>query len=131
VIWWLTTFALLADELKWWNFEQRSINAAKDYEDKYSFDYGGSYDDEQSAVSASKAATGLSAVNWLLFCVTLVAFSYFLHGHRKANGATGFAGLTLARNKPTADVESAQQEKVVVHEPVELRDVPQYPAAAH
>jgi hypothetical protein len=64
VIFWLTTFALLADECKWWVAFQDT------YDDAYYKKY---YDDAGKYVSASKtsrAATGMAAIVWLLFMVT-------------------------------------------------------------
>jgi len=146
-IFWMTSFALLADELKWWNIQQKSIDYVK-ANDGYDFDFdfnykakradlNGNIDAQEAAIGASRAATGLAAINWILFCVTLVVLGMFIHKHRLADGSGG-SGFGGARK--TNDVEVAgQQEKVVHNQPVELRNVqqhqyaqyPQQPAPAH
>lgn len=68
-IFWLTTFALLAEEVAGWNivgdfgfnpFLPRNWN---------------------SAIGATKGATALGAINWFLFIVTLVSFGTFAFPH--------------------------------------------------
>lgn len=134
----MTSFALLADELKWWSLQQKSIDAYKNYKDDYIVDLGfkakradlsNNIDAQEAAIGASRGATGLAAINWLLFCVTLVAFGIFLHKHRAENGAAG-SGFAFPRR--AGDAEAAvHQEKIVHNQPVELKDVqnqyPQYP----
>ena len=143
----MTAFALLADELKWWSLQQQGIDQAKKFDEaldglrdfnqrvkrgEMSTDIGA----QEAAIGASRGATGLAAINWVLFSITLVAFGIFLHKHRVANGSGG-SGFSLPRK--TGDVETAgNQEKTVHNQPVELRDVqhqypqyPQQPAATH
>jgi len=132
-IFWLTSFALLAQEEQGWgafNNAQNEINSALgDLGASDGSDIGINFDfipKFKSANNATKGAEGLAAVNWILFIVTLVAFSYFLHQHRVAHGATGFGGFTH-RSAP-ADVETAQVEKPNAPEqPVELTNVAQQP----
>jgi hypothetical protein len=73
VIWWLTTFALLANECKWWVAEQDSLQTSKDYYKKYSDtadSYVGEVNKILAACKASRAATGIAAIVWLLFMVS-------------------------------------------------------------
>ena len=70
VVFWLTTFALLADECKWWVVEQDSLEAIKDTYKGFSSDYDGEVNKLLSACKASRAATGIAAIVWLLFMVT-------------------------------------------------------------
>lgn len=69
MIWWLITFALLADECKWWVAEQHSIKASKDEAKTFGVD-SEDLDNEIAASKASGAATGLVCVVWLLFSLT-------------------------------------------------------------
>jgi len=76
VIFWLSTFALLATVVSvfdWVDF------------DGYGYSYYGNWN---GAVGASKAATAFGAFTWALFIVSLVTFGVFLHRHRVANGMT-------------------------------------------
>lgn len=74
VVFWLTTFALLADETKWWDIEEKSLKSSKKFCDQYSGsddgDACGEVDKLLSASKASKAATAFAALTWLLFMVT-------------------------------------------------------------
>jgi hypothetical protein len=70
VIFWLTTFALLADEGKWWVVEQDSLEAIKDEFSSFSSGDNGEVDKLLSACKASRAAIGMAAIDWLLFMVT-------------------------------------------------------------
>jgi len=118
-IFWLTTFALLAEEAAGWSI----------------VDDFGVFDTFlphkwNSAIGATKASAGLGALNWALFIVTLVVFSIHLHKHRLAHGKQGFGG-----NRPVTDTEKGNA--VVTTQPVELNNVAQqhpqqqeYPVAA-
>jgi len=108
VIFWLSTFALLAEEAAAWDWVG---------------DFGGIGIDEiypkwSSAIAATKAAAGLGALAWLSFVVTLVIFGLNLHKHRVANGATGFG-----TNRAQIDAEKGNT--VVTTQPIELNHVPQ------
>lgn len=71
MLWWLVTFALLADKVKFFEALQDSIEDAKDYYDNdHGFDTS-SVDNELAASKCSRAATGLACIVWLLFTVTL------------------------------------------------------------
>ncbi|KAH8745628.1 hypothetical protein BGZ57DRAFT_227798 [Hyaloscypha finlandica] len=105
-IFWLTTFALLAEEAAGWSivgdfgldtFLPKNWNAA---------------------IGATKAGAALGAINWALFIATLISFGIFLHQHRLAHGAAGFGG-----NRAPADAE--KNNTVVTTHPVELNHVPQ------
>jgi hypothetical protein len=64
VIFWLTSFALLAQEDQAWNAAENFIG-----DDGYSFDSKAS-----AAIDATKAATAFAALNWALFVATLITF---------------------------------------------------------
>jgi hypothetical protein len=64
VIFWLSTFALLADEAAAW-----------DIVGEFGFDYY--WPKGNSAIAATKAAAGLGALVWLSFVVTLIVFSTY------------------------------------------------------
>jgi len=125
VVFWLTTFALLADECKWWVAEQNSLSSYKKY--------GGSskqIDKLLTASKASRAATGFAAIVWILFMVTFGLVVYFWNKHRSEHGGTGFS--FGGHRGPAGDTEAAQVEKT--HAPVELHNVqgqPQHSAATH
>jgi len=130
VIFWLTTFALLADECKWWVAEQDSLEAIKKLYKDFGSNNGSGYSGEVnkllSACKASRAATGIAAIVWILFMVTLGFVVYYWNKHRAENGATG---LSFGRNKGTSDVEAAQVEKT--NAPVELNNVQGHPEPQH
>jgi hypothetical protein len=65
VIFWLTTFALLADEGKWWVVEQDSLEAIKGEFNGFGSGDNGEVNNLLSACKASRAA-----IVWLLFMVT-------------------------------------------------------------
>jgi len=130
VIFWLSTFALLADEGKWWSLLQTAINEEKQAEQLSglnSTDFSDTpglsgvlsdFSKEESGIKCSRAAIGLSALTWLLFVVTFIVFALFLNKHRAANGSTGFGGLSITRND-NSQVEKGQPQ-------VELRNVPEH-----
>jgi len=111
VIFWLSTFALLADEAAGWGAVQGAL-------DDVNNDFDGSENDFfphwNGAINATKAAAALGAINWALFVFTLVMFSISLHKFRQANGATGFG---IRHN----DVE--KRGPTVTEQPIELRHV--------
>jgi len=104
VIFWLTTFALLADECKYWVA----------FQDSYSSRYSQIYDDDAdkyvAASKTSRAATGIAAITWLLFMVTFGFVVYFWNKHRTESGETGLP-FGSRRN----DVEGKQNENVEIH----------------
>jgi len=104
-IFWLTTFALLADEAVGW-----SIVGDFGFDPFLPRNWDG-------AIGATKAGAALGAFNWALFIVTLVSFGIFLHQHRLAHGAAGFGG-----NRAPVDVE---KNRPAVSRPVELNNAPQ------
>jgi len=110
-IFWLTTFALLAEEAAGWSIVG---------------DFG--FIDEflppkwNSAIAATKASAGLGALNWALFIVTLVTFGLFLHKHRLAHGASGFGG-----NRAPAAADAEKGDVTVQAQPIELGNVQQHP----
>jgi hypothetical protein len=65
-LWWLVTWALLASEASSWNV--------------YDWDFGFNYLPKgwKTAIICTKAAAGLGALEWILFCYTLVAFGMHL-----------------------------------------------------
>jgi len=129
VIFWLTTFALLADYTRAW--------------DAWSFGYWGGVG---GMVNSTKAATAFAVLNWLLFCITLFV-SVWLNkrhstGHTTSHTSThnavvdghsstggGFFSNLFSRKGRTADIEKngtghngaggAVNES---GQPVELRD---------
>ncbi|KAH8593821.1 hypothetical protein B0O99DRAFT_688258 [Bisporella sp. PMI_857] len=135
LLWWMVTFALFADMIQssWWKYYESLIDSASQLEDTAQ-DYGYSYgsnsaiDSFKAAIGTTKAALALSVINWVLFIVTLVALSIYVNKHRKEQGESGFAGISISRNKQPGDVEAAQQQEKIVHQqPVELTNVQQYP----
>jgi len=108
-IFWLTTFALLAEESAGWavvdDFGLDEFLPAK----------------WNAAINATKASAGLGALNWALFIVTLVTFGIFLHKHRLAHGASG---LNFGGNRPITDAEKGNT--VVTAQPVEMNNVAQH-----
>jgi hypothetical protein len=79
IIFWLTTFALLADEGKWWVVEQDSLEAIKDEFSGFSSDNNGEVNKLLSACKASRAAIGIAAIVWLLFMVTFGFVGQYRH----------------------------------------------------
>jgi hypothetical protein len=68
-IFWLSTFALLAEEAAAWDV----------FGDFGGLGIGSVYPKYNSAIAATKAAAGLGALVWLSFVVTLIVFgTYFL-----------------------------------------------------
>ncbi|KUJ14932.1 uncharacterized protein LY89DRAFT_735988 [Mollisia scopiformis] len=126
VIFWLVTFALLAQEAAVWN-----AFSTADAELNTALSEAGSnaivFPHWDQAIKATKAAAGIGALTWLLFIVTLVVFSFLLHKHRVANGSTGF-GISRPAAAPT-DVEAkpaTTTEKIpttTAEPPLELNDV--------
>jgi len=117
-IFWLTTFALLVEADAAWN----AVGDLDNFVDGVLVDEGLGVDiwpQGASAAKASKAASGLAAINWLLFGVSLAFFSLSVHKHRIATGETGFSG-TATRAPPTGDLEAAEK-------PVELTNVQEHP----
>jgi hypothetical protein len=90
VIFWLTTFALLADEGKWWVVEQDSLEAIKDEFSGFSSGNNGEVNKLLSACKASRAAIhGHVRFCWLVPPLASLsqrkrtyAFSFFLSGPR-------------------------------------------------
>jgi len=125
VIFWLTSFALLADESKYWSDLQDILSREKKTESLYGVDYSnGQLNKWITAAKASRAATGLAAIVWLLFMFTLGFVVFFWNKHRAEHGGTGFSfGGTRG---PTTDPEAAQVEKT--HVPVELHNVQGQPS---
>jgi len=125
-VFWLTTFALLANESSIWTDEINALKAVKNYDNDIQAATGihipgTSFNKAETAAKTSRAATAFAALDWILFMVTLIAFGFYLHKHRIANGATGFAGFgTSTRNGATGDVEKNEG-------PVELRNVENNP----
>jgi hypothetical protein len=136
VVFWLSTFALLAEEAAAWDIVG---------------DFFEIWPKGNEAIGATKGAAAMGAINWALFVFTLITFSMFLtlllylrethrkgvqtflqyttntntisftgiflHKHRVARGATGF-GMPQQR----ADVEKGAN---VTEQPVELQYVQQ------
>jgi hypothetical protein len=102
VVFWLSTFALLAEEAAAWDIVG---------------DFFEIWPKGNEAIGATKGAAAMGAINWALFVFTLITFSIFLHKHRIARGATGF-GMPQQR----ADVEKGAN---VTEQPVELQYVQQ------
>jgi len=104
VVFWLSTFALLAEEAAAWDIVDEFVDAWPKW---------------SSAIGATKGAAAMGGINWALFVFTLIVFSVFLHKHRVAHGATGFG-----HTQPRADVEKGPN---VTEQPVELQYVQQPP----
>jgi hypothetical protein len=118
-IFWLSTFALLAEESAGWD-----VVGAFGLDEFLPANWN-------AAINATKASAGLGALNWALFIVTLVSFGIFLHRHRLAHGATGFAGNSFGGNR-----DAEKGNTVVTTQPVEMNNVQhhqvqqQYPVSA-
>jgi len=112
-IFWLSTFALLAEEAAAWDW------VGDDFEGLGVYDV---YPKWHSAISATKAAAGLGALVWLSFVATLIIFGLNLHKHRQARGITGFNNV--------AQVDAEKGNTVVTTQPIELNHVPQQPQFA-
>lgn len=90
VLWWLVTFALLALIAAAWDWAY-GLSATC---------YGGSCAklkarayDYNGPANATKAAAALGAFEWLLFCVSLVAYGIFLHRNRRADREARQVGI--------------------------------------
>jgi hypothetical protein len=73
---WLTTFALLAQESQAWDAAQSildEVNGLGAYEGVHI----AVWSKAESAIKASKAATAFAALNWVLFLVTLFVFGTY------------------------------------------------------
>lgn len=115
-IFWLTTFALLANELPLWKANADAINYANaadnnpdiaQIEQEAGVHFGSVFGKENSAIGTSRAAVAFSALEWLSFMATLGLFAFFIHRHRIANGAAGFGGFGT-RSGATHNVEKPQ-----------------------
>jgi len=107
-IFWLSTFALLAEEAAAWDV----------FGDFGGLGIGAVYPKYNSAIAATKAAAGLGALVWLSFVVTLIVFGLNLHKWRVASGATGFG-------TGRAQVDAEKGNTVITTQPIELNHVPQ------
>jgi len=136
VVFWLTTFALLANECQWWSAEQSGLEdlkkAGNDLADLGYTGYTGysnSWINKLLAASkSSRAATGLAAINWILFMVTFGFVVYFWNRHRAEHGETGFSFGRRHGNPETAHVEKTQPPTTTT-ELHNYEGQPQYPAA--
>jgi len=142
VIFWLVDFALLAHAAAAWNSVSNAysqvnqaiggdINQIPGFNetgiDPYAFGVA-LLPHSSSAIGCTKGAAAVGAINWLLFVITLIAFGYYLHLHRVANGGGGFPGFGTRAAPPAGDVEAAQaHEKTNPAAPVELRNVDNQP----
>jgi hypothetical protein len=113
VIFWLATFALLADEAAAWNGLQALENIPNYNENGTVTSYTDLWPGANEAIGATKAAAGLGAFAWLSFCITLGFFSVAVYKHRGAKGPTTY-------NSSVNDAEKGP----TVAQPVELREVP-------
>lgn len=121
MIFWLTSFALLADETKYWSLIQKSYEDAKKAESQFDDYYDVDTHDADKYISASKAsraATGLAAIVWLLFMVTFGFVVFFWNKHRAENGATG---ISFGNRSGPADASQVEKQ----NSNVELHNVQQ------
>lgn len=100
VIFWLVTFALLADAavtLKDWDdyWQGRRVEG-----------YNGT--DATAAVNCTKAAAVFAAFTWVSFVVTLVFYSLTLHKHRKAGHPFMAGGVGSAPGGGSTKMETVQ-----------------------
>lgn len=138
VVFWLTTFALLANESSWWSDEQTGLNdlkqAGNDLNDLGYTGYTG-YDNSEinkllAASKSSRAAAGLAAIEWILFIVTFGFIIHFWNKHRIEHGGSGFSfGGQRTRDPETAHAEKTQAPTTAT-ELHNYEGQPQYPAQA-
>lgn len=104
-LFWLVTFALLAQESAAWNEVDNFL--------------GGIINDifarDKRAIQCTKAAAGIGALNWALFILTLSVFGYFLHKHRVEHGA--------ASGHRDVEAKGVEQQQVSQSAPVEMAPV--------
>jgi len=81
VIFWLSTFASLAVIAAAWDW------CYGGYCYKRSYDYNG-------PANATKAAAALGAIEWALFCGTLITYGIYLHRHRRGEMEARQMGIT-------------------------------------
>jgi len=116
VLWWLVTFALLADRVKYFEALQNSLEDSKHIADEVGVEISsGTIDNELAASKCARAATGLACIVWLLFMVTFGFVLYFWNKHRVEHGG---AGLPFGSNR--GDAEAPHVEK---HAATELQNV--------
>jgi len=70
-LWWLVTVAILGSEASTWDF----VTGVDPYLPT----------NWNSAINAAKSSPGMSALEWILFVITLITFGISLHRHRLAN----------------------------------------------
>lgn len=106
VIFWLSTFASLAVVAAAWDFGYSAVSTC----------YGGycikarSYDYNGPA-NATKAAAALGAIEWVLFCGTLITFGIYLHRNRRATTEArqqGIVGNAVVEEHKMGAVTSQQ-----------------------
>jgi len=100
VIFWLVTFALLAD----------AAVAFDDWEEYFGGQRVAGYNgtDASAAVACTKAGAVFAAFTWVAFVVTLVFFSLTLHKHRKAGHPFMAGGVGTAPGTSTTKMETVQ-----------------------
>jgi hypothetical protein len=78
VIWWLTAFSWLASwaAVEDWAWSDNCIDGICYKVKARSYNYTGE-------ANATKAGAALGAINWILFCGTLITYGIYLHRHRR------------------------------------------------
>jgi len=121
-IFWLVTFALLAQEVQAWDAAESAIDEVNSIDAQYGIHIK-YFAHADAGIKASKAATAIGAIEWLLFVITLIAFGYYLHQHRVAHGATGFR-FTSHAAQPADPEQGEKPAPAVQAAPVEMQNVP-------
>jgi hypothetical protein len=98
ILWWLVTIAILGSEASTWD----SVTDVDAYlPSKWN-----------SAINAAKSSPGMSALEWILFVITLTTFSISLHRHRLHNGmgttAAAPPGASMTEQHKMNPTESEQ-----------------------
>lgn len=76
VIFWLSTFGSLAVVAAAWDFTYDCVDIYCYKLKPRGYNYNG-------PANATKAAAGLGAIEWILFCGTLITYGIYLHRHRR------------------------------------------------
>jgi len=99
-LWWLATVGVLGSEASAWDF-------ATDLDPYLPSNWN-------SAINAAKSSPGMSALEWILFIITLVTFGISFHKHRLANGMG-----TMAAAPPGAPMtEQHKMHPIALEQPM-------------
>jgi hypothetical protein len=107
---WLWAWAWLAAVAAAWDF----FGACDDFEIEEGICSGVNYNGQ---ANAPKAAAGLGAIEWILFCGTLITYSIYLHRHRRAERDARQQGISGNAVVEEHKMGTVTQQPVYVQQP--------------